>query len=257
MQQVRTRDGAICLYARREVLLADSGRPVLVMIHGALRNSSVLFGWIDLCAPDLDVAFVDLPGHGHSQAGGPVTVEALAANVADAISGVLGDRTVVVVGESLGGLVALAMAGSKEGPVQAVIAADPPLSTAKLWHIRTALIDAMQKDAENQFLRSLALNIFGFGADGSVHERLYYNFIEQAQLPMLILTGDVPLFPMRNVNAVPCLVDAVDRYVIGQASKGKARVELVADCGHVLLVDAAQQCRSIIGRYCTAILAKA
>lgn len=253
INQVQTRDGSLCLYAKSGVLFADVGRPVLLMIHGALRDSSVLFDWIQLCDSEFDVVFVDLPGHGRSPPTTNVTIESLAANVGDAVTALLGNRIVVVVGESLGGLVALAMGGLHIESIQGIVAADPPMTMAKLWHVRNAMYSAISSAPANQFLQSLALNIFGVGSDGKAHERIYYHFIEQARVPVLILTGDVPLFPVRNVNAVPCLVDELDRYVIGRLAVDIAQIETVSGCGHVLLVDAKQECRSRIGKFYDAV----
>jgi len=255
LYQVPTRDGALCLYANNEALSADARRPVLLMIHGALRDSSVLFDWIQLCDSECDVVFVDLPGHGRSPAIANVTIESFAENVGDAVTAVLGNRAVVVVGESLGGLVALAMSVLDIKSIQGVVAADPPMTMAKLWHVRNAISSAVASNPDNQFWQSLAINIFGVGADGKSHERIYYDLVQQAHVPVLILTGDVPLFPVRNVNAVPCLLDDVDRYVLRRFAGDSVQIEVVPGCGHVLLVDAKEKCRSIIGKFCDALRA--
>jgi pimeloyl-ACP methyl ester carboxylesterase len=231
------------------VLFTSSGRPVLILIHGALRHSIDLFEWVQLGEPDFDVVFIDLPGHGKSPATPSATVEIFAANVGDAITCALGNREVVVVGESLGGLVAIALGTLPLGNIRAIIAADPPLTMGKLWHIRNAIFNFLASSPSNLFLKSFALNIFGVDADGNAHERNYLPLIEQSHKPILILTGDVPLFPVRNVNAVPSLVDEIDRYVISRFAGDKAKVEIVANCGHLLLIDAQQQCRRLIAEF--------
>lgn len=252
-QQVQTRDGSLCLYAKDEVLFSDADRPVLLMIHGAFRQSAHLFPWAALDDSCFDLVFVDLPGHGQSPAVDDVTVEGFAANVRDAIAVALGQRRVVAVGESLGGLVALALGGLGIEQLKGVVAADPPLSMTKLWHIRDAICSAVAGDQANQFLLSFAMNIFGIPPDGSVHERLYYHLIENSKVPVLVLTGDVPLFPVRSINAVPCLIDDVDRYVIDHLSGNRAHIQTVPGCGHLLLIEGMQQCRSIIKLFCDAV----
>lgn len=254
--QVQTRDGSLCMYARNGVLSAETDRPVLLMIHGALRDSSVLFDWIPLCEPEFDVVFIDLPGHGRSPPNTVVTIESFAANVGDAVNAALGNRNIVVVGESLGGLVALAMEGLHIEQIRGVIAADPPMTTNKLWHVRNAVVNRVASDPANQFWQSFAMNIFGIASDGKAHERIYYHLIEQARVPILVLTGDVPLFPIRNCHAVPCLIDDVDRYIISRLAGGIAQFEVVSGCGHVLLVDAKEKCRSIIGKFCGTVLSR-
>ena len=258
IEQVKTRDGSICLYAKSGVSLGKAGRPVLLMIHGALRNSEVLFDWIPLCDPDFDVVCVDLPGHGRSPTILDVTIDRFAENIGDVVTTVLSTRRVVVVGESLGGLVALAMGGGAIPSINGIVAADPPMTMAKLWHVRAALSSAIASDPTNKFLQALALNIFGVGSDGAVHERIYYHLIDQARKPILVLTGDVPLLPPRNINAVPCLVDDVDRYVMDRLAANNVCFEVVSGCGHVLLVDAKERCRNVIARFCeSALLSRA
>lgn len=253
--QVPTRDGYLCLYSKTGVLYSAAERPVLLMIHGALRHSGALFDWIHLGEPEFDVVFVDLPGHGRSPPTPDVTIENFAANVGDAVIAALGNRAVVAVGESLGGLVALAMGGLHIEAIRGVVAADPPLTMAKLWHVRDAINGELLSDPTNRFLQSFSLNIFGIESGGKVHERIYFSLLEQSLRPILILTGDVPLFPARNVNAVPCLIDEVDQYVISRLVGNIAQLEIVPDCGHLLLVDAKQKCRGIIGRFYDTVIA--
>lgn len=249
IHQVQTRDGSLCLYAKSGVLFADAVRPILLMIHGALRDSSVLFDWIHLCGSEFDVVFVDLPGHGRSPAIANVTITSFAANVGEAATAALGNRDVLVVGESLGGLVALAMGGLHIESIQGIIAADPPMTMAKLWHVRNAMSSIVASDPANDFLRSLAANIFGVDSDGNARERIYYDVVEQTRVPVLILTGDVPLFPVRNANAVPCVFDDVDRYVVRRLAGDVVQFQVVSDCGHALLVEAKERCRSIVGKF--------
>lgn len=249
VHQVQTRDGFLCLYSKAGVLFANAGRPVLLIIHGAQRSSADLSGWFNLCEPEFDAVFVDLPGHGRSPPTTAVTINNFAANVGDAVTAALGGRVVVVVGESLGGLVALALGGLHIESIRGVVAADPPITMAKQWYIRKGISSVVARNPANQFLRSFALNVFGVDSDGKVHERIYFPLIEQLRVPTLILTGDVPLYPARNTDAVPCLVDDVDLYVITRIACDRVQVKVVSDCGHFLLVDADQKCRGIIGHF--------
>jgi len=256
IRHVKTRGGSLCMYAKSGTVLAGATRPVLLMIHGALRESSVLFDWIPLLDPEFDVVFVDLPGHGRSPPIANVTIEEFAANVADVVTAALGDRAVVVIGESLGGLVALAMGGLPIASIQGIIAADPPMTMAKLWHVRNAMSSIVASNPADHFWRSLATNVFGVDSDGKTHERIYYGLVDQLRVPVLFLTGDVPLFPVRNVNAVPCLFDDVDLYVVRRIAGDIVQYERVAGCGHVLLVDAKELCRSIVGKFCGGVLSR-
>jgi pimeloyl-ACP methyl ester carboxylesterase len=92
---------------------SDDG-PLLVLLHGlggtgelwrgveALLPSSWAGGWVAL----------DLPGHGRSQRASSYTFDAQAAMVAEVLPA---DRDLVLLGHSMGGMVALALAGFHPG----------------------------------------------------------------------------------------------------------------------------------------------
>jgi pimeloyl-ACP methyl ester carboxylesterase len=105
---------------RREAFALDDGRhlsalvwgdtePELVLLHGGAQNAHT---W-DTVAMALDrpLVAIDLPGHGHSDGGrnGALDLEANAADVARAIAA-LAPEAKAVIGMSLGGITALAIA---------------------------------------------------------------------------------------------------------------------------------------------------
>jgi pimeloyl-ACP methyl ester carboxylesterase len=98
-----------------------SGEPVLLLLHGLGATGEVWDGWRPLLARRWPGRWLapDLPGHGGSRPLPGYTFDTLAAAVAGLASG--GAR-VVVLGHSLGGVVALALgSGRFSVPVQAVI----------------------------------------------------------------------------------------------------------------------------------------
>lgn len=98
-----------------------SGEPVLLLLHGLGATGDVWDGWRPLLARRWPGRWLapDLPGHGGSRALPGYTFDTLAAAVAGLASS--GARTVVL-GHSLGGVVALALASGRfSAPVQAVI----------------------------------------------------------------------------------------------------------------------------------------
>jgi pimeloyl-ACP methyl ester carboxylesterase len=100
-----------------------SGEPVLLLLHGLGATGDVWEGWRPLLARRWPGRWLapDLPGHGGSRPLTSYTFDTLAAAVAGLAGEGEGTRTVVL-GHSLGGVVALALA-SGEFPVsvQAVI----------------------------------------------------------------------------------------------------------------------------------------
>jgi pimeloyl-ACP methyl ester carboxylesterase len=103
---------------------SESDRSPLVLVHG----SSAHAGWWDHIAPPLAqdrlVVALDLPGHGDSSIRDHYDYASWAADVAGVAKAVTGPRRPIVVGHSLGGLIAL-MAAHRFGlELTGVIAID-------------------------------------------------------------------------------------------------------------------------------------
>ena len=146
----------------------------------------------------------------------------------------------------MGGLVALALGGREDpGPIRAVLAADPPLTTAKLWNVAANFRRAMAQKPDDQFLVSFASEVFGITAT-DLEERIYYPFLGALRVPALIVTGDIPLLPPRPLNRVACLFDEVDRFVVEKLYPGKAQVHQCTDAGHLILAEARSECLALI-----------
>ena len=238
-----TSNGPIAAYSALSP--ASEGRPVAVLLHGALRNSQALVGWAGQLSGICDTVLIDLPGHGRSSSAGPASIQGMAETVHEAICSALADRRVLIVGESLGGTVALAIGGVGAGPIKAVFAADPPMTTGKLWNLAGVFRSVMGKSAEPTFADRLGRETFGITPSG-IEELIYYPLIGGLQVPAVIATGDVPLLPPRQMAGVACLFDAVDRFVVETLYPGKIRFEQIANCGHVLFADAPAACREIV-----------
>ncbi len=110
---------------RISALVWGSSPPELVLIHGGAQNAHT---WDTVAlALDRPLVAVDLPGHGHSDgaaaAGGHHRAESLAADVGAAIA-VLAPDARAVVGMSLGGLTAIALADRRPDLVRKLVLVD-------------------------------------------------------------------------------------------------------------------------------------
>jgi pimeloyl-ACP methyl ester carboxylesterase len=110
---------------RISALMWGSAPAELVLIHGGAQNAHT---WDTVAlALDRPLVAVDLPGHGHSDgaaaAGGHHRAESLAVDVGKAIA-VLAPAAGAVVGMSLGGLTAIALAGSRPDLVRGLVLVD-------------------------------------------------------------------------------------------------------------------------------------
>ena len=92
---------------------SDDG-PLLVLLHG-LGGTAELWRGVEALLPDRwpgGWLTLDLPGHGRSPRAASYTFDAQAAQVAEALPD---DRDLVLLGHSMGGMVALALAGFHPG----------------------------------------------------------------------------------------------------------------------------------------------
>jgi pimeloyl-ACP methyl ester carboxylesterase len=103
--------------------LDGTGEPPLVFVHGWSCDRTYFQPQLDHFAAHHAVAALDLRGHGASSPGPPYDVEALADDVL-AVAAHADLPRPVVVGHSLGGLVALACA-ARTGAIRAAVLVDP------------------------------------------------------------------------------------------------------------------------------------
>ncbi len=147
---------------------------------------------------------IELPGKGGLEPFSPVSIEAYRDHVA-----ARSPEGALIVGQSLGGLVAIAMAARGWGG----IAFDPPMTTTKLWPQQYSLRTEMARNPANSALRGFAFEIFGLREDGGLQERIYYSHLAAVRARVDIVTGDTPLFPPYGAPGPQCVFDAVDAEV--------------------------------------------
>lgn len=122
---------------------AGSG-PALVLIHGITESRRAWDPLLPALAADHTVVLVDLPGHGGSGPEITYEVQALADDVAHAV-GSLGLGDPVVVGHSLGGIVATAYAAAC--PTRGIVNIDQPLALADFQGTLRQLEPALRDEA--------------------------------------------------------------------------------------------------------------
>lgn len=224
----------------------DPSLPVVVMIHGTFRRASVLAPWAYRLDAVARVLLLDVPGHGQSLPLFPPSLEELSRAIGKAASIFTQNRPVILVGESLGGLIALKLGAGSGMDIRHVIAFDPPLTTSKLWSAQANIQRLSEHRELSPFEKELTRQIFGvtIGAP-EIEERIYYDVVDRCRVGATIVTGDNPLFPPRPNAGSPCLFDAVDRYVV-QRLKPDISIRTVAGAGHALLSGSADACQPII-----------
>lgn len=130
--------------------------PTVVLIHGSLDRSSA-FARVQRHLEDLRVLRYDRRGYGRSLHAG--TAPSFATQVDD-LESVVGERPAVLVGHSLGGVIALALAQRRADLVRAVVAYESPMPWMAWWPRTTAGSAAMTanggaEDAAERFMRRM------------------------------------------------------------------------------------------------------
>jgi pimeloyl-ACP methyl ester carboxylesterase len=234
-------EARVAFYAAPDWIGGD--RPAVLMIHGAHRSAPDLAAWPGLLKDAADVYLVEMPAHGRSTPIETPSVANVAQRLGEAIAETLPGREILVAGESVGGLVALALGG--RSCAASVVAFDPPLSTRKLWAWR-----AGQLPGRREFMRGRpALAAFDretFGiVENGLQDRLYYELFGDLTVPALIVAGDLSIFDPLDGHR-PAAFNATDRFVIERLYPGKAEIRTIAGAGHLLLEEAEEACADIL-----------
>jgi len=111
---------------------AGGGDRHMLFLHGWCGDRSFFAPQFDHFASSHRVIEVDLPGHGASRPPATYTIDGMAADVA-ALGRELGLGRGVLVGHSMGAMVALALSQHAPELVSAVIMVDPPPLSKNVW----------------------------------------------------------------------------------------------------------------------------
>lgn len=200
----------------------------VLFLHGAYRHSPNLFHMARLVP---DAVFVDLPGHGQSDLFAKPTVERLADAVSRAVDAFLPDGPGLVVGESVGAIVALQI---NRWPVLAI---DPPTDTLRHRGVQASLRNLVRVHPPDGFLAQFSEHAFGVSR-AHIERRQFFHLFERAERPVAVVTGDskAGAFPLVDEEAKARLLHLAPIYVVPGA-------------GHLVLDDAPTACAEIIAAF--------
>lgn len=197
----------------------DTGRPVILIITGAfagIENAD----YVQDRFPEADIWRAFLPGN-HAPALSEISVEAFAAAFSQAVAETVGGRDLVVVGLSVGALVAAAM---DQRPIRRLVLVEPVLNPSVCWPLLAFRHD-MPEGGE-----AFVWEIFGIGLHGRDERRDYRALLDRQAVPALALVGGEPLLPRRPVPAFPSLVDDESRARL--AAHPLIELQVVPGVGH-------------------------
>ncbi|MBS0363742.1 MAG: alpha/beta hydrolase [Proteobacteria bacterium] len=240
---VTTRLGIIPLWAPPGALASE--KPFMLVITGAWAEPDDMIRTPGVLGPAWDGGVMRLPGNGTPHLA-ETSIAAWAAAVDELIGTTLAGRPVVVVGLSVGALVALAVRAPQ---VKRIGALEPPLVMSKLWPMRERLLEGWRDHPQE---RPLLQAVFGMTGEGGLEERTWFHLFEGAA-PVDVVLGGAPLMPPRNLPRFPSFVDEPERAWL--AAQPGVRTYVIPGVGHNIHVFAPYELLEVLKRLQAAALA--
>jgi pimeloyl-ACP methyl ester carboxylesterase len=221
---------------------AGRDKPAILGFPGSFRPIGTLYGLARALAAEFDLLLVDYPGFGATTIAESPTIGGLVARAAAMAAQFLPERKLFAMGDSIGGIVALAMAAGAETPLEGVAALEPPLSARALAKARGHLRQSAEGLPMNDYFRAWldGPEIMGDGApDG------FFPLLERAASRARILVVAGGRAVDRGMAAPAALIDDADALRAGEA----ARIVRFASAGHLVSDEAPDACVSALREF--------
>jgi pimeloyl-ACP methyl ester carboxylesterase len=241
-RDVATRFGEIALWSRPEIFAAASTRPVALAIGGTFSPLESLKNLPDVLGILADACLMRFPGSG-ARPLASFAISDIALAVGELVETTFPGRPVVLLGTSIGGVVALAVRAPN---VARVIALDPPLATGKLWPIVEPLRQILRKTPDPA-IRHMVSETFGV-SEHEVADRDYLRFLDDLRAPADVVLGETALEPERPAARFPSLVGAAERRRLAQ--NPRIRLHIAPGAGHNLIGQAPRVVQEIVLEAC-------
>lgn len=245
---------------RHHVQRLGRGDRTIVCVHGLVMDnlSSFYFTLANPLAAHADVVLYDLRGHGRSERPPRgYAVADLVADLAALLDALAIDRPVHVVGNSFGGVVALALAASRPARVASLALIDAHDGTAG-WAAQMAATLALRGDARDDMIAASFQHWLGRHSD---RKRTKLADSAEALVERTSLVADLrgsPPLAEAALAAIACPVLAL----YGETSDVRARGEqlartlprcelvVVPGCTHSVLWEATAEVRARVVAFC-------
>jgi pimeloyl-ACP methyl ester carboxylesterase len=236
--------------------------PAIVLVHGLGSSAAHWLPTARILARRHRVVFVDLPGHGASAMPELFSL-GRAAQALDRALARASREPVVLVGHSLGGLVAAAEACDHPGRVRALVLIETALRPQAEGVERRAVLAALDRDYQGTLRQAFA----DLGRDSSQGEALYR---EVAALDPAVVKPWIRLAFATDLSArvarlqCPLLVVLAPRSwprgepwvetasALGFGAVPRVRAVRVDNCGHFVMLDRPDELARLIGSFADA-----
>ena len=241
----RTTEISVC----RIPAQARPGKPVALFLPGLLSVLPMAAVRALAFADLFDVAICELPGHGASGQVADVSLAAFAEEYAAVIDIALTQATgLTVIGESLGGLIALALARLRPARISNVILIDTPFVLTRP-DAAASIGESWRTLGRRPYARRVCLDIMGFDpADGRVQRTtLHYDMVRDAPFGCVhIPGGDHP------GSGTASVVRDADIAALLAVNPALLITPRISGTGHAVLLDNPEGARTALEKFIVA-----
>ncbi|MBI1798031.1 MAG: alpha/beta fold hydrolase [Candidatus Eisenbacteria bacterium] len=233
--------------------------PTVVLLHGLGSSAEDWLPTARRLASRHRVELVDLPGHGGTEMPEPFSLERAAAAL-DASLAQISDEPVILVGHSLGGLLAAAEAIEHPARVRGLVLVETALKPQIPEDQRAAALDRLEHD----YRAVLHEAYMDFGRDAAQGEKLYRNVA--ALDPRMVsrwirIAWTADLSPEAPRLTVPVLVVLAERSwpsgqawgaaaeTLGYEGAPRLRALRIEGCGHFIMLDRPDRLAAVIAGF--------
>ncbi len=210
------------------------GKPVALFLPGLLTFLPLTAMRVLAFADLFDIVLCELPGHGASGEMADVSLDAFAAEFATLLDPAPEHAgSLFVIGESLGGLVALSLARSRPDRVHNVVLLDTPFHLTRN-DLAEWISETWRSGGCRPYQRRICVEIMGFDpVDPSVvRTTLHHDLVRQAPFNCLLIVGD-----NQRSSGAASAVTAADVAMLRAANPRLLVAPRVLGTGHAVLLD--------------------
>ena len=219
------------------------GKPIALFLPGLL-SALPLAAVRSLAFFDLvDIVLCELPGHGVSGEVKDVSLAAFAAEYAAVIDVALSRAVgLTVIGESFGGLIALALAHLRPVAICNVILIDTPFYLTRP-DLASWIGEAWRNSGRRPYVRRVCLNVMGFDpTEGHVQRTtLLHDMVRNAPFACVHVTGGD-----RQSSGIASVVRDADIAALRAANPAMLMTPPVEGAGHAVLLDNPEGARAAL-----------